>query len=539
MKCLQPFELKSLPIVRDLFNIYKIVMLRFISKPNAVRCIHRFFSDIDFVSRVLRFKLQDIESSQLNIDIKSLSSAESFLATQNKLFLQISGSLPPADLEAAKAAYIYRAAEVFSKPAAWGEAGESLRQFVAKMYASGSFTPELTRHFIEQTFVTLVRDGLHRDLSSMTMDVYVSILENCVLNDDVSSHEIQACTKYALEKLQFTQKKSKFIGRLVVAHALFLKKQKGRSTETDYGNALDSLLQLVNYTVKYLPNMPTQDILGSVLLMSHVNSCVEVFQGLSRMSVFATNWQLLDLEFQKTFRKNADFIDQHVKTAPEETLLAFLEEANSIANLYLPEQSKSILQSAVLERLESNSRNTTSNLVAMLISFCFKLDKNFEVSPKYLGALRVSTSDPVMQALQNASTNLDIFSKNQLADHLMIFIQELEVYLIRLMNGEEARESAHQAKLLAGIFKQLVALNRGNVNLFKAFFEYFSHQKVLDSIGLMPVLVQLLPALGIKTKKFGGAMTMNNSEDQMQNTMSLATTVSAEIKPSMKNVDYI
>lgn len=534
MKWRQLADAKNRWFKSDLFNIYKIIMLGFIIKRNLPHRKAYSFCNAAFIDKIMRFKLADLKPTEIVDQIDSFSSANSLVAAQSKLFIQLSSLLPEKDLLKAKETYVRRAVDLFSQRGALGQNGDLLRQFILKNHMGNLFSPELNRLFVEQTFLRLVKDGVTDELSQMSAEVYINILESCFLNDTLDPSEIFDCTKYALEKLKFAERPVRHLTTLVVAHSLVLKKFKGRAPEDTYSKLVDSLIMVISQGLQTIKKVSPEESFETLMFVTHTNSCLEIFKGHSKFPVFDNTWQILELEFNQVFKKNSSKIISFIEEGEEDELLPILEELNLMGSLYNNEYIKAQLLPPIQNRLETNFRKTSSSLVAQLINLAFKLESNFQVAPKYLSALKVSKEDPIT-SLQNASVTLDIFSKQQLTESLGPYLDELQDYLTVLLSNPETKKSQTQTRLVLTIFKQQVQLGRGGIQLFKAFFDFFKQKEVLEQVGLMPVLVQLLPALGIKTKKLAGAIS-NTSDDQSSNVLNVSQSINSQIKPSLVQV---
>jgi hypothetical protein len=509
-------------------------MLGFIIKRNAPRKIGLQFCSSAFVDRIMKFKLTDMKPEDISTQIGSFPSASSLVNSQNKLFIQLAAMLPEHELKKAKETYMKRAIELFLQPGSVGQHGDLLRQFIVKSHMANLFTPELNRLFITKTVLRLVREGKTEELSQLSIDVYINILESCVLNDLLDPSEIFDCTKYAVEKLKFADRPLRYLTTLIVAHSLILKKYKGKAPEQTYANLVDSCLMVVSQSLQRLKSLPAEDSFEALMLMTHTLACLEIFKGHSKFRVFDTTWQLLELDFDQLIKRHAAQISNFIKEGEEAELLPILEDLNSMGSLYVTEMVKAILLPAIVARLELNYRKTSSSLVAQIINLAFKLDSKFEVAPKFLSALKLSKDDS-LTSLQNASVSLDIFSKQQLTDSMGPYLDQLEDFLQSVIRNPDTKSSQSQVKLLLTIFKQLVQLGRGSVKLFKVYFDFFKQREVLEQVGLIPVLVQLLPSVGAKTKKLAGAMT-NTSDEQSANVLNVTQAINNEIRPSITEV---
>jgi hypothetical protein len=520
----------------DLFNIYIIIMLRFITKRTVPRRTAFCFCNKAFVDKIMHFRLADMRPEEILSEIDSFSSASSLVTAQSKLFIQLNSLLQGKELEQAKEVYLKRAIELFSHRGAFGQNGELLRQFIVKNQVSKLFSPELDRLFVEQTFLRLVKEGRDQELAAISLDAYINILESCVFNDLFDPEEIHHCTVYALQKVKFAERQVRPLGNLVVTHSLVLKKYKGRVPEATYSKLVESLLSVFNQTLHTLKNASFEESFDAILLATHINSCVEVFNGHSKQQVFEATWEIIELEFSQFIKKHSNKLINYIQEGEEGELLPLVEELNQAGSLYKNDTLKIHLLPAIENRLEVNYRKTSTSLVAQLINLAFKLESNFQVAPKYLSSLKVSKNDPVT-SLQNASVTLDIFAKQQLGESLGPYMDQLQDFLIELLANPETKRSQLQVRLLLAVFKQLVQLGRGSIQLFKAYFEFFKQREVLEQVGLMSVLVQFLPALGLKTKKLAGAMT-NTNDDQTSNVINVSQAINNQVRPSLTEVNH-
>jgi hypothetical protein len=123
-----------------------------------------------------------------------------------------------------------------------------------------------------------------------------------------------------------------------------------------------------------------------------------------------------------------------------------------------------------------------------------RLDPEFRLTDKYLSILVISMLDPV-NSLNNSAILLELFIKHPPQEETIAAILKIEKFLVQFVNDKDLCYNRQNLKQLIQIFQTLVSLNRGNLELFRSFFDLFSDKEVLDLLGPIPLFIKFIPRL--------------------------------------------
>ena len=506
-------------------------MLRFILRQPARRSWSLRLSEQDFIQKVAKFKIADMKKSELVEHIEKLSSVDNLNLAQNRLFMQVAGFLQPEEILTVKEAVILKATRLFQQKGALGKGGQTYRDFLAKCLSQKLFSPVLVREFLAQTFLAWVRQQKKEELATFDAATFLSVIETCMLHGMLTSEELMLSTTYALQKLNFSSRRFHMLSILTVTHGFYLKKFRAQLADPNHARAAESLLLVAAQATLFSGQASAEDCLDFLRFMTHLGGLRDVFEGSEKEAFFAQTWALLELGFEKHLRNNSQQLRDILLKSDESSLLPFLEELNSTPALYKSPAVAASIFGPLQERLETRSKELTSAGTASLVRLCFRNDEKFVLDPRYLANLELSVEDP-RQALSNVQMILELFGRNSEDERLGQFVVASEKLLLEVLAREELVEDRQVLKHLLSVFQALTAMNRGSVGLFKRLFEVFNRERVLEQIGLIPLFIKFLPALGIKTKKLTGSAT-NISDENASNILGIAHAIGQEVRPPL------
>jgi hypothetical protein len=509
-------------------------MLRFILRSKQCKFSICRVDEKEFIKKILTYKAGELSKNNIIEEIEGIKRPDSILAVNNKLFMQIPAFLEMKEVQEVKDRLLLKAIGVFSNPDNFGPNGEFLKAFVIGSSINKIFSPTQMRQFLLKCFIELVTQNRKDELVNVSSLNYINILESSVFNGLISAREILECTAYGLEKISFGDDKMSKVNKLLVVHSFYLKKLKNSDQAAEVSTVEDSLLTIMMDTIQKTKTYREFEGLGLFMFLSNLWSNRDVMKGSKREQKYSSLLTLLELEFETWLKlKSADF-SEHLLKVPEDQLSQSFEVLTSLQQLHSSPGILKVMIPALFQRLERDYRKMNSLAITLILSFVMKLDSDFRLTDKYLSILVISMLDPV-NSLNNSAILLELFIKHPPQEETIAAILKIEKFLVQFLNDKELCYNRQNLKQLIQVFQTLVALNRGNLELFRCFFELFSQNEILDLLGPIPLFIKFIPSLGVKTKRLAGAVT-NISQENSSNLNAIATGLNEQIKPSLVQV---
>ena len=148
------------------------------------------------MQKVVRFRAFELQNNELIEGIEKISSPGNLQTCSGRIFVQISDKDRKTITEVKEK--LYSKAKQFFDKGEVGQNGEDLRGFLVSGFSSRIYSPQMMKQLIDGSVLSY---GIE-DLSKISTQNFINILETCVFNGMLDSSGFSKLVAAALEKIE-------------------------------------------------------------------------------------------------------------------------------------------------------------------------------------------------------------------------------------------------------------------------------------------------------------------------------------------------